>query len=306
MSEFDLNKLRRLDLTTLLIFLGLVRTRKAAEVAAELGLTPSSISHALGRLRSVFEDELFLRRPHGLEPTAFALRIEPRLRLAVEATQDALEGGAPFVAATSQATVRLAAVDSALATLIPPVQRSLATEAPGVTLQALPIGRQDVEAALADGALDIALGVFPSHGASIVSTPLYRDDYLVSARADHPAMQSPMTMTDFLREKHLLVAPRGDATGVVDDALRDLGLTREVAMLLPQFLPAFAILEISDLIAVLPSRLVRQFAPRFGLAHQAPPLPLRAFAVSGVRHRRNAKNPLLLWLMDKLAAAAAV
>lgn len=304
MSEFDFNKLRRLDLTTLLIFLGLIRTRKAADVAAELGLTPSSISHALGRLRSVFGDELFLRRPHGLEPTAFALGIEPRLRIAVEATQGALEGGATFDPATSEATIRLAAVDSALAILIPPIQSALAVEAPGVTLQALPIGRQDAETALSDGALDIAVGVFPNHGAAFVSTPLYRDDYRVAARGDHPAMASTLTPKDFVRERHVLVAPRGDATGVVDDALGELGLKRDIAVLLPQFLPVFAILETSDLIAVLPSRLVRRFAPRFGLAHQPPPLAIREFSVSGVRHRRNAKNPLHLWLLEKLVAAA--
>lgn len=303
MNEFDSIKLRQLDMSVLLIFLGLMRTRKAADVAGEFGLTPSSISHALRRLRDVFGDELFLRRPHGVEPTAFALHIEPHIRAAVEATEAALRGGEEFDPARSSVTVRIAAVDSALATMLPPVQQVLAKEAPSVTLQALPVSRPDILAALTDGALDIAIGVFPNHGDQFLSAPLYRDDYLVACRNGHRMMTGTLTLDRFLGEKHVLVAPRGDLTGVVDDALSEMGRQRDIVLTLPQFFPAFAILETSDLIGVLPSRLVRHFAQKFGLAHQAPPLDIRDFGVSALRHRRNARNPLHLWLVDKLKAA---
>ena len=303
MAEFENTKLRRLDLTVLLIFLALLRTRKAALAAEEFGLTPSSISHALGRLRSVFEDELFLRKPHGLEPTAFALQIEPQIRRAVEAANAALSGGGGFDPSTSDATIRLAALDSALAVMIPQIQSALAVEAPGVTLQALPIGRPEAEAALKDGALDIAIGVFPHHGEDFVSAPLYRDTYLVAGRRDHPLLDGKLTMERFVSARHLLVAPRGDLTGVVDHALKQVGQSREIALILPQFLPAFAILESSDLIAVLPTRLVHHFALRFNLSHQQPPLAIRDFGVSAIRHRRNAKNALHLWMLEKLIAA---
>ena len=54
MSDFRNNELRRLDLTVLLVFIGLLRHRKATEVAAEVALTQSAVSHALKRLREVF------------------------------------------------------------------------------------------------------------------------------------------------------------------------------------------------------------------------------------------------------------
>lgn len=76
MSDLSRTELRRLDLTLLLVFLGLVRLRKSAEVATELGLTPSAVSQSIRRLRDIFGDELFLRRPHGMEPTAIALALE--------------------------------------------------------------------------------------------------------------------------------------------------------------------------------------------------------------------------------------
>jgi hypothetical protein len=69
MSDFNLNQIRRLDGGLLLVFRELLRTRRASAVAQRLGLSPSAISHALNRLRDLFGDPLFIRRPHGFEPT---------------------------------------------------------------------------------------------------------------------------------------------------------------------------------------------------------------------------------------------
>ncbi len=66
--DIDEIKLRRLDLTVLLVFLGVMRYRKATTTAEQMGLSQSSITHSLNRLREVFDDKLFLRKPDGLEP----------------------------------------------------------------------------------------------------------------------------------------------------------------------------------------------------------------------------------------------
>ncbi len=74
--NFDEAQLRRLDLTLLLVFEEAMATGKLSAAAKRLGLTQSAISHALKRLREVFEDELFIRTPRGVQPTprAMALR----------------------------------------------------------------------------------------------------------------------------------------------------------------------------------------------------------------------------------------
>ena len=101
------SQLRRLDLTLLLVFLGLMRHRKALDVAGELGLTQSAISQALKRLRDIFEDDLFLRRPHGMEPTAVALSLETPVAQAVEALRGALGAARSFDPATASGIVRV-------------------------------------------------------------------------------------------------------------------------------------------------------------------------------------------------------
>src|SRR5258706_16011720 len=79
MSDIDLNDIRRLDGNLLLVFRELSRTRRTTEAARRLHVTQSTVSHALARLRDLFEDPLFVRRPHGLEPTQRALELAPRI-----------------------------------------------------------------------------------------------------------------------------------------------------------------------------------------------------------------------------------
>lgn len=108
MSDIDQTKLRKIDLTLLLVFLGLMRHRKAALVAGEPGLTPSSISHSLRRLREIFEDPLFLRRAHGLEPTAVADALEPKIRQIVETLDQTLAAPDGFEPEKSGRVIRIA------------------------------------------------------------------------------------------------------------------------------------------------------------------------------------------------------
>jgi DNA-binding transcriptional LysR family regulator len=304
MSDFDKTKLRRLDVTVLLVFSGLMRLGKATLVAEELGLTNSSISHALRRLRDVFGDELFLRRPHGLEPTAFARSIEPAVQSALEALQGALAGPVSFEPAHSDAHVRLAAQDYEIATIVPALLARMRAVAPGMTLSIQALTKPDALKALEAGDVDLALGFFPElPTATFLSAFLLEETYLVAAHPSHPFLQEGQGLDAYLSADHLLVS--GDATmsGIVDQVLAAQGLKRRVALSVPLFLPALAMLPGNAMLATLPAALVKAHAARFGLAFAPPPVDIRAFSVQAVRHMREEKNPMINWLIDELQAS---
>ncbi|MCA3575366.1 MAG: LysR family transcriptional regulator, partial [Aestuariivirga sp.] len=158
MSDLSISELRRLDLTLLLVFLGLLRHRKALDVASELGLTQSAISQAVKRLRDIFGDQLFLRRPHGMEPTATALALEGPVARAVEALRGALGAARAFEPHTASGHLRIAALDAEQTVVIPPLAARLRSLAPGLVLSVLPLGRRMAMEALAEGRADLALG----------------------------------------------------------------------------------------------------------------------------------------------------
>ncbi|MEM6383352.1 MAG: LysR family transcriptional regulator [Pseudomonadota bacterium] len=297
MTDFDQTKIRRLDLTVLLIFLGLVRTRKASAVASDLGLTSSSISHALRRLRDIFDDDLFIRRPHGLEPTAFALAIEPDVRRSVDALQAALSGPAAFEPLGATGTLRLAANDRETATHVLPAFQQIAAQAPGIDVSVRSASRADALRELEDGSLDFAIGFFRKLGPRFDSARLQTESYLVAASAEHDLWECPLTPQRYTACRHLLVSSDGSMKGIVDTVLEGMGLNRRVCLASPSFLAALSVLSDSDLIATLPKGLVQQYATTFGLRSCDPPIPIRAFDISLVSHRRNRKNPLHQWVL---------
>jgi DNA-binding transcriptional LysR family regulator len=300
MSELSISELRRLDLTLLLVFLGLVRHRKALDVAAELGLTQSAISQSLKRLRDIFGDELFLRRPHGMEPTAMALALEAPVAAAVEALRGALGAARTFDPATATGVVRVATLDAEQAVLIPPLAARLRCLAPGLTLSVLPLGRSAAMDALAEGRADLVLGYVWDVPEAIAGAPLYEESFLIAGRPDVLAEAPHIGLDDYCAADHVLISPGGDLRGVVDDELQAMGRTRRVILGLPAFLPALAAVAASRAIVTLPGRVARAFAPGFGLATAQPPIPVRRFPVSVFWHRRNDTDPRTSWIRQQL------
>lgn len=304
MSDMTNNELRRLDLTLLLVFLALLRHRNATLVAADIGLTQSGVSQCLKRLRDVFRDPLFLRRPHGMEPTAVALSLEAPIAAAVEGLRHALSDQGSFNPATAAGVIRISAFDVEQAALLPATLRRMCHDARHLQLSVQSLGRTDTITALAEGRIDLAIGFFWNLPDTLLATPLYDQGFAVIGRPTVMGEGPLMGMDRYLAAPHLLVSPRGDLRGIVDETLARDGLTRQIKVSLPQFFPALAILAEADCIATLPAGLAHRYGPHFGLVCRTPPLPIRQFTISALRHRRDARNPQLDWFTGLLTAAA--
>src|ERR1700728_509826 len=113
MADIDQLDIRRIDGGLLLVFRELCRRGRTTAVAAHLGLSQSAVSHALGRLRDLFGDPLFLRKPHGLVPTQRALELAPRIEALIDLMGAAVRPAPGFDPALSSRWFRLAATEYA-------------------------------------------------------------------------------------------------------------------------------------------------------------------------------------------------
>src|SRR5215475_13942299 len=129
MSDIDRADIRRLDGNLLLVFRELSRTRRTTEAARRLGVTQSTVSHALARLRDLFGDPLFVRRSHGLEPTPRALELAPRIDRLIDMAGAVLTKGG-FDPARSDRRFRLAAAEFVAALIGGPLVQTFQREAP--------------------------------------------------------------------------------------------------------------------------------------------------------------------------------
>ena len=303
MTDLSNTELRRLDLTLLLVFLGLVRHRKAAKVADELGLTQSAISQALKRLREIFSDELFLRRPHGLEPTTLAISLERPVAQAVETLRSALGSTQVFNPRVAEGTVKIAALDAEQAVIVPALSTILRKTAPSLRISVSPIDRSSVADALNDGKADLFIGVLWDTPKSLSSELLFEESFLVAGTTAALPKAPQLTLNDYIKADHILVSPAGDLSGVVDDILSKLGKHRNVVLGLPAFLPALAASARSKAIVTLPSQIARTFARGFGLVTANPPIEIRKFRISIFWHKRNDNDPKMMWLRKQIKIA---
>lgn len=300
MSDVSIIELRRLDLTLLLVFDEALRSRRLSAVAEKLGLTPSAVSHAVNRLRDIFGDPLFLRRPHGVEPTPRALGLEAPVQAALEALRTALAPAAPFDPTAAVRTFRIGAPDHEATLFAPDLIGERA--APGLSYIFRPFTRQAALQALREGEIDLALGFLRGRPDGLSAVTLYEEGYAVVLRRGHPAAAAPLDLAAYTREAHVLVSPAGDLRGVVDDRLEDLGLVRRVAGATPYFMSALATVARTDLLATVPARLAQAQAAAFGLEVREPPLAIRSFPVQAAWSRRGDLDPGLQWLIARLKA----
>ena len=79
------------DLNLLIVFDAVMQERSVTRAGSRLGLSQPAVSHALGRLRHMLKDELFVRTPEGMAPTPRAEQLAEPLRRALNDMQLALE-----------------------------------------------------------------------------------------------------------------------------------------------------------------------------------------------------------------------
>jgi DNA-binding transcriptional LysR family regulator len=295
-------ELRRLDLTLLMVLDGALRHRKLTTVAQQLGLTQPAISHALTRLRDILGDPLFVRRASGVQPTPRALALAQPVAQALATLREALQQGRHFEPSSATREFRIAALDYAIAMLVPDFLAHFSATAPGCRLAFRSIGKGAARDALASGQIDLILGL-PEPNAPFLQRSLMKEDFVVVARPANPLIGRKLTLPRYLECGHLLVSAAGDARGTVDEALRHIGKARRVVAVVPQFLTGFAAVAGSDMISTVPRRLAKRHAAAFGLKQLEVPFHLPGFEIATSRHESTAQDAGLNWLENELAKA---
>lgn len=291
-------ELATVDLNLLVVLSVLLEERSVTGAAGRLARTQSAISHALGRLRQLFDDPLLVRVGASMQPTSRAEDLrEPLIALLGRAEALVFAPG-PFDPSTARLRLRLAASDYQQLVVLLPTLARLRELAPGVDVEvAGPL--PDLPRALAMGELDLGLTVGPA-SASLESEPLL-DDRFVCLVGPKLGLRR-LDLRTYASLAHALVAPVGRPGGMVDDALATHGLARRVAVVLPDFLTAMRLAEDSELILTLPERLVDAVGSD-RLRRLPPPLELPALTLGVAWHERVAKDPAITWVRGQLRAA---
>lgn len=301
MNEFDINHVRRLDGALLLVFHELLQRRKAAEVADVLGLSPSAVSHALTRLRDLFDDPLFIRKPHGLAPTRRALELGPQVEALIKLADATLGRDQSFDPAVSTRAFTIAAPEFVTDLIGAPLIAALKKAAPRVMFSVSFLPQAQALEALRRGEVDLALGRFGPALAGFEAELLYEDHYCVAARKGHPRIRGEIDFQAYAQTGHVYATSGSESAGDMrwptNEAITTLATV-------PQWLTALVMVASSDAIATCPRRLAERHADMLGLQVLDPPFEPLSFEISAVR-RGGSQDAGVNWFLDQVRRAVA-
>lgn len=295
------NPLRRLDLNLLVTLDALLIEHNVTRAAERLHLAQPTVSVQLARLREAFGDPLLLPGPHGMRPTARAEALREPLRLALAALAQAVAPSPAFDPASATHTWHIAASDYGESTIVLPALAGLRAAAPGTRLAIHALVPPQLSRRFEQGELDLAFHACDDSVGALRQRLLFAERYVLAARAGHPRLARRPTLAQFCRLDHAIVSPNGSGfDGPTDVALAALGLSRHVALSVPHFLFLAAALVATDLVAMMPARLV---AANPALHAVEPPLEVAGFEMRMLWLERVHRDPAHVWLREQLIRA---
>jgi len=314
---------RLLDLNLLRVFDALIEERSVTKAASRLHITPSAVSHALARLRDLFEDQLFVRGPQGMQATPRAAEIGPRLREGLHQIEMALTP-LGFDPAASNRVFTIACSGYICAVLLPELMRRMRAEAPGTKLvvRALETG---VVGAMEQGQVDVLIGGFGHIPDRFNSERLFHDAPVWLLGRDYLHPREPVS-PDRVAKLPRLTAIAGGNAELVEGIVVENGLERRVSLdehsgvvgvplgdrdggpvlaSIPYSSVAPLIVKHSDMAALLPRRLASLFAQHFDLDIAEPDSDLKQLEILSLWHREHGSHAAIQWFRGLLAEVAA-
>jgi DNA-binding transcriptional LysR family regulator len=310
LNQIDLS---RIDLNLLVLFEAVLQTRHVGRAAAHVNLTPSAISHGLGRLRRLLNDPLFLRTPRGVVPTERANALAAPIADILARVRGVVAVAEPFDQARSRRRFTIGAPDGASAVLLSPLLTALRRSAPGIDIglrQLLPArgettGERAWLGALAEleaRAMDVAIIPTDRVPPRFHRRLLYAEEFVVAMRAGHPYAGRPH-LDRYCAMQHVVVSLEGDPKGFVDRALAGRGRARRVVLTVPHFMLALAAVADSDLLTVLPRRFAARHAARLGVVTLEMPFTVERSLLNAVTPEAALMDQGVTWLLDQLERA---
>ncbi len=295
---------KRLDLNLLVTLETLLVEQNVTKAAARLNLSQPAVSAQLNRLRHEFDDPLLIPAQRGMTPTAKAMELLDPLRQSLDQVRATVVSHRNFDPAQAKLTVSIACTDYLQAVVVKPFVVELRMRAPGVRVALRNLDVPQLDAQMARGDVDLALMTPQAASPSLRTRHLFNERYVLIGRRKHPRLREGITVEEFVEMDQVIVSLDGGGfVTPVDRVLADLGHRRNAMLSAASFLFVPEIVSYSDLVALVPERLVRDRADKLMVIDC--PFPVEGFAVGMVWHERCHGHGGQRWIREALVSLMA-
>jgi DNA-binding transcriptional LysR family regulator len=289
-----------IDLNLLLVLHAVLEDRSVVRAAARLHVTPSAVSNALARLRGVIGDPLVTRKGRGIVPTPRAVELAPAIAHGLHALEVAIRG-VPFDPASCTRTFTLAMADAGQVTWLPRIARRMTSVMPRAHLRVVGIDSLISLGDLASAEIDLHIGLRAT-GVGVHVEPLFAERTILVARRGHRATGRRLSRTALAALSHVRVdmLPGRQFRDPIAAAYARAGIERSVALTVPSFTAAAAVVAATDLVTTIPASLL---AVHRDLRALRAPVPANAVEIAMCWHDRTHTDPATLGFRAVVRAA---
>lgn len=299
MKEIQLSKI---DLNLLVVLDVLLREKSVTRAADRLNITSSAVSHALKRLRTLFDNELLVRDGRRMVPTARGEELAKALPILLVQVTQTLATSEAFNPATSDRVFRLSAPDF-ISPLIPILLNILAKEAPHVRLELTAYSKTAVTE-LSQGQHDALIAPTLRQSHEVRSERIGAWHWQVYAHKNHPVFEN-WSLESWAQFPHLQVGMSSSpGRGPIDDKIAKFGMVRQIGAVIPQFSMAAPILANTDMLLSVPSMAMDAAAQVYELERRDLPFEFDPLELSLFRSATLGDSAEITWFHERVKLAA--
>jgi DNA-binding transcriptional LysR family regulator len=288
--------IRSLDLNLLVVFDAMLKHQNVTKAAEAIKLSQPAMSAAISRLRTLFDDPLFVRTGAGMAPTPKAQALSLSIRSVVQTIQNDILQPKSFDPSRSDRIFTLVTPDIAEVNFLPRLLSTLAEKSPHISLKTLAMPREAAANALEAGNAEMAIGYFPDlHKAGFFQQKLISSSHVCLIRKNHPDVAEKLTLAQFAKASHAVVKPDG-REHVFEQFLQSKNIKRRVVVELSHFMSLLPIIETSNLIATVPKDLADFFVQHGEVRYVPTPMKSPIIDVHLFWHQRFHKDSAHIWL----------
>ncbi|WP_050460927.1 LysR family transcriptional regulator [Herbaspirillum autotrophicum] len=283
------------DLNFLYILQALFDERSVSRAGDRLGLTQPAVSHALGRLREIFQDDLFVRAGSSMAPTPVGEHMALASGRILAMIQHEIWEAQAFDPATTTRTFSVCMSDMGVFALLPRLLSALSEQAPNATLKPIQLPSPQLASALEDGEIDMAIGYLGKMGQNLYQQTLFHRQLVGIARASSTTQAEDMTLAKFISSRHVVADTLKLTNKLLEKELRQHGARLKVGVHVPYLLGVPSVVATSDFISAVPSELAELFSRFADIRVFELPVKIPHLTVKQFWHARHHKDAAHSW-----------
>jgi DNA-binding transcriptional LysR family regulator len=284
-----------LDLNLLVALDALLQEQSVSRGGQKIGLSQPAMSHALGKLRDLLADPLLVRAGGRMLLTLRAQSMRHPVRDALERVREVFVSDS-FVPASSTRTFHIFMSDYASSLLLSPLSKAVQRNAPGVRIEVHPWRGMPADSQESGRIPDAVVDCQTRDVPGFYRQRLFTDRDICVMRSGHRFYRKSFSLKTFLEAPHVAVAAVEFSADPVDTWLQEVGHRRCVVVTVPHYIEALHLVAATELIAVIPERLVRAYASTLNLVTKAVPLDVGTFDEYLLHSARTHADPGCSWL----------